>query len=268
MGTGVVAGRGITAADRWDAPRVAVVSRSLAAREFQNGEAIGRRIKVAGAGREWSTVVGVVDDPQPTGLGGGAQPRYAVYLSVLQYPPPSVDLLVRAPPGTDTARAAGPAIAAALGTPPAPGAWRRESALRAAEARPLRWFGRWLAWEGWAMLLVATIGAAALMHLWVRSLAAELGLRRAVGARRRQVIGLVLRRALGVAAAGVLIALWFGPPVWGILPTMLTGATGWETGTVTRFAAILAAAVLAAALVPARRAAREPIVELIGAGGT
>jgi hypothetical protein len=242
------------------------VSRSLAAREFQDGEAIGRRIKVAGSG--WSTVVGVVDDPRPTGLGGGAQPRYAVYLSVLQYPPPSVDVLVRAPPGTDTPRAAGAAIAETLGASVGPVAWRRESAVRAAEARPLRWFGRWLAWEGWAMLLVATLGAAAQMHLWVRSLAAELGVRRAVGARRRQVIGLVLRRALGVAAAGVLIALWFGPPVWGILPTMLTGAAGWEAGTVARFAAVLGAAVFAAALVPARRAARESIVELIGAGGT
>jgi ABC-type antimicrobial peptide transport system permease subunit len=37
---------------------------------------------------------------------------------------------------------------------------------------------------------------------------------------------------------------------------------------VARFAAVLGAAVFAAALVPARRAARESIVELIGAGGT
>lgn len=267
MRVGIVAGRGITGDDRWGAPRVAVVSRSLAAREFQDGAAIGRRIKVAGAGSEWSTVVGIVEDSSPAGLGGASEPSYAVYLSVLQYPPPSVDLLVRAPPGVDTAESVRPALEATLGGP-IRGGWRSESSLRADEARPLRWFGQWLAWEGWAMLLIATLGAAALMHLWVRSLAAELGVRRAVGARRWQVLGFVLLRAMAVGAAGVAVALWFGPPVWGILPTFLTGAAPWAPSVIAKFAALLVSCVLLAGLPPARHAARAPIVQLIGSGGT
>jgi hypothetical protein len=267
MRVAIVAGRGITPGDRWDSPRVAVVSRSLAAREFQDGAAIGRRIKVAGAGSEWSIVVGIVDDSSPAGLGGASEPSYAVYLSVLQYPPPSVDLLVRAPPGVDTAEWLQPVLASASGSPVS-GTWHSESSLRAEEARPLRWFARWLAWEGWAMLLIATLGAAALMHLWVRSLAAELGVRRAVGARRRQVLGFVLLRAMAVGAAGVAVALWFGPPVWGILPTLLTGAAPWAPSLIAKFAALLVSCVLLAALPPGRHAARAPIVRLLGSGGS
>ena len=93
LGIRVVDGRGLTRDDAWGTPRVAVINRSLAAREFQFGEAIGRGIRVVDDGEEWSTVVGVVDDPPAVGLGAGTQPRYSVYLSVLQHPPESLDLM-------------------------------------------------------------------------------------------------------------------------------------------------------------------------------
>jgi hypothetical protein len=78
LGVRVVEGRGITDRDGWDAPRVAVINRGLAAREFQNGQALGRGIRVVDDDDRWSTVVGVVDDPSAVGLGGPIQPRYTV----------------------------------------------------------------------------------------------------------------------------------------------------------------------------------------------
>ena len=84
LGIPVLAGRGITLEDDWDAPRVAVVNRSLGGREFQDGKPIGRRIHTGDDGGKGSIVVGVVDDPPPIGLGGTFQPRHAVYVSVLQ----------------------------------------------------------------------------------------------------------------------------------------------------------------------------------------
>ena len=59
--------RGIAAADTWDAAPVAVVSRALARRHFQDGEAIGRRMLLGDDDRTWHTVVGVVSPEMEVG---------------------------------------------------------------------------------------------------------------------------------------------------------------------------------------------------------
>jgi len=101
----VLAGRGITAADDWHAPRVAVVSHALATNNFAGGQVVGRKIQVIRGAFEWYTVVGVVADQPATALGAKLQPREAVYLSVLQHPAPNLELLVRGN-GATAARAA------------------------------------------------------------------------------------------------------------------------------------------------------------------
>jgi putative ABC transport system permease protein len=252
----LAAGRGITAGDGPGAPRVAVVSRSLALREFEDGKAIGRRIKTGDDGADWSTVVGVVEDPSAVGLGGALQPRYTVYLSVLQHPPGSAELLVRAPHDGNLSGNVQPALEAALRRHgPAP-AWQSESSLLVAETAPLLWFGRAFAIQGWTMLGIAVVGAFALMSLWVRSLLGELGVRRAVGARRRDLFGFVLARAAGVSVAGVATGLWFGWPVWNELPRVVPGLGPWSPAIVSQAACVLVGAALAGALVPAWRVAR------------
>ena len=262
LGVKLVAGRGITSLDRWSAPRVAVVSRSLAAREFQHGEAIGRQIRVVDDGAQWSTVVGVVEDPRPVGLGGALQPRYTVYLSILQHPPQAAELLIRGSPRREVGAVARPIIQAALGTP-VTDAWQSESALLATEAAPLAWFGRWFGLEGWAMLGLALVGSFALMGLWVRSLLGELGVRRALGARRRHLVGLVFLHAAGVGVAGIATGVWFGSATWSVLSGVMSGLPAWDTGIVARFAVLLVGSALAGALLPAWRAARMTPATLI-----
>lgn len=259
----LLSGRGISATDDWDAPRVAVVSRSLAAREFQNGEPIGRQIRVIDDGLQWSTVVGVVDDPVVVGLGGPLQPRYTVYLSVLQHPPSTADLLVREPPETDTGAAVRPIMQATMGGRLADLEQRSEPALLADAAAPLDWFARWFGIEGWAMLGITTLGTFALMHLWVSSLRVELGVRRAVGARRRHLFRLVVLRAAGVGLAGTLAGVWFGPPIWNVLPTVMTGFHAWDPAPVARYAVLLVGSALMGVLLPAWRAARSTPASLI-----
>jgi putative ABC transport system permease protein len=259
----VLAGRGISATDDWNSPRVAVVSRSLAAREFQNGEPIGRQIRVVDDGPQWSTVVGIVDDPSPVGLGGPLQPSYAVYLSVLQHPPSTAELLIRDRPGTDSGVAVRPVMRTTLGGRLTHLEQHSEAALLGRDAALLQWFARWFGVEGWAMLGITTLGTFALMRLWVRSLLVELGVRRAMGARRRDLFALVLRRAAGVGLAGVLIGLWLGPFVWGVLPTIMTGLEAWDPAPVACYAGLLVASALAGALLPAWRAARSTPASLI-----
>src|SRR5439155_24868354 len=116
LGVHLVAGRGISREDGWNEKPVAVISRALAARHFQKGEAIGRQMLVGDDPRTWHTVVGVVDDPPATALGGLLQPRYTVYLSIMQHPIESSELLVRAPPADDPVSFVRRALRAALGS--------------------------------------------------------------------------------------------------------------------------------------------------------
>ena len=255
----VLAGRGITSADDWDAPRVAVVSHALATNNFQGGDVVGLKIQVIRGSTEWYTVVGVVADQVPTALGANVQPREAVYLSVLQHPAPVLDLLIRGPdaPAGVPARSRG-AIATR--------AHVSEANVIAAEAAPLAWFGRLFAAEGWVVLLLATLGTFVVMRLWVVALRYELGVRRAVGATRRDVVRFVVLRALAVGALGILIGLWLGGFLWGGLQSVVAGLPEWDAGAALRFGALLAAATLVGALLPARRVAWARPGELVAAG--
>ena len=265
LGLPLVAGRAFTDADAWGAAPVAIVSRSLAQRHFQASGAVGRPIQIGHASTDWYTVVGVVEDQRPAGFGGGLEPSEAVYLSVLQHPPTAVDLLVRGRLSAGTLESVADALDDTLGSG-AGGAVRvSEAGMLEAEAAPLRWFGRMFGVEGWALLAVATVGTFAMMWLWVTSLLAELGARRAVGARRRDVMGYVLWRALVVAVGGAAFGSWLGLMVWDALGNVVAGLPAWDPGAVLRYGLLLGVAAIAGALLPAWRAAHTPPAALLGA---
>lgn len=263
LGVTVVEGRGITSGDGWGAPRVAVINRSLAAREFQDGQPIGRGIRVVDDGDRWSTVVGVVDDPPAVGLGAGIQPRYSVYLSVLQHPPATVDLLaIRPGHGAESVLSV---ARTALRSPALDPAATPVSALVGGQAAPLRWFAAHFGLQGWAMLAIAALGSLAVTRLWVASLLAELGVRRALGARRRQAVAYVLLRVAAVSAAGIAGGLWFGEAIWSVLEDLVPGLDSWDGGLVIRFGLVLLLSTLLGALPPAWRAARATPASLLSA---
>jgi putative ABC transport system permease protein len=248
LGMRVVEGRGIASGDAWGAPRVAVINRSLAAREFQNGQALGRGIRVVDDGDRWSTVVGVVDDPPAVGLGGAIQPGYSVYLSVLQHPPATVDLLTRA-----------------LGTRALDLPATSLDALVDGQAAPLRWFAAQFGLQGWAMLAIAGLGSLAVTRLWVDSLLGELGMRRALGARRMQIAAYVLLRAAAVSVAGIAFGVWFGGAIWSALADLVVGLEPWDGALVARFGLMLLLSTLLGALAPAWRASRATPASLLSA---
>ena len=260
MGVRLLEGRLFTDADTFTSSPVAVIDRYLAAKHFQGGQAVGRRIKI-GPSEAWHTVVGVVAPAEPPGLGAGRPGDYVVYLDALQHPPTAMELVVRGPhQGSDDTLAR--ALRRATGLParaPVP-----EAMLRAAEVGPLRWFGRIYALQGIAILLLGIGGTALQMVLWVRSLHAELGMRRAVGASRRRLLVFVSGQALRVAGLGVGIGLWFAPGVWVALGEMLPGLPGWDPATVVQVSLLIVTATVIATLIPALRALRHSPATLLG----
>jgi hypothetical protein len=255
MGVHLRAGRGITAEDTWDAAeRVAVVNHALAVRHFENGDAIGRRIRLGTDPRHWHRVVGIVDDPR-SALGGTLQPEFTVYASILQHPTTSADLLVRREESEGDGNVNLRAIGARAGVIVTHRGSERE--MVAENSARLRWFGRWFLLEGVALLVLAIGGAFVAMLLWVRGLRPDLAVRRAVGATRTRVLAWVLVRAAGTGLAGAALGLWFGPSLWLGLGDLIEGLPGWDGGLAVRLTAALIGVSLAGAALPAWRAARE-----------
>jgi predicted permease len=76
IGTSVVQGRGITAADVGDAPGVVVVNEAFAKRYFPSGDALGQHVNFADpAAPVWNEIVGVAQDVKHFGLRGERVPR-------------------------------------------------------------------------------------------------------------------------------------------------------------------------------------------------
>ena len=263
----VIAGRGLTDRDTYDAPRVAVVSASLAAEDFEFGHAIGRRLHIGHGEFDWYTVVGIVADQFPAGYGGGLEPRKTLYLSILQHPAQAVDLLVRAPHDSASVDPVRSALRAALGRGTVV-TEEREARAVTREAAPVRWFAILYSVQGWVLLIIATLGTFAVIWLWVASLSHDLAVRRAVGARHRHVFGFVLARAVGVALGGVGFGLWLGIIVWGSLQSIIAGLPAWEPAVLLRYALLLFAAAVVGALLPAWRVARTPPAVLLAHGNS
>jgi hypothetical protein len=260
IGLRVVAGRAIADTDDGDEPRVAVVSRSLAEGFFESAGAVGRRIRVGGP-NDWYAVVGVADGPPAPGIGTGAQPPRAVYLSALQHDARSLDLLLDARSGEGgaavLARAGGDSLGLASSSPVG------AVSVQAVEREATRWFARAIGLAGWAALGVGVVGLAAVMWLWSVAALLELAVRRVVGARRRHVVGRVVTRACAITGAGLLLAWWLGPLAQDALEHVVRGVPPWDLGLAAGPAGVLFGAALAAALVPLWRAIRgTPAVTL------
>jgi putative ABC transport system permease protein len=257
----LLSGRAFARSDTLGAPRVAVINRQLALRHFQPGDPVGRRLFLAdGFPGTPYTVIGVVDDGVPSAFGAAHQPQPRVYLSTLQQPPARVELLVRAGDAAGRQRALGrvaalSATADARVTPP-----QTVASYRAGAAAPARWLGRWALLAGVVLVVVAAAGVSGTVRRWVASLEAELALRRAVGARRRDVLWFVGWRAGLVAAAGLGVALLvLGTVLQPVFAESLRGVPLWQPRTLGVSGAALLFVSLASALVPTWRLARtEP----------
>ena len=264
MGTTVVKGRVFTGRDGPDAPLVAVIDESLAARYWPGEDPIGRRFKgqdPRGANDDWLTVIGVVEDMRRQGRERVPAPH------VFEWQPQShretADLVVRA--SSDSAGLASAVRAAIRAEEPA----AVIAAMATMQARlddqlADRQFQLWtLGAFALLALMLASAGIYGLMHHAVGRRTHELGIRMAVGARPVDVIQLVLAQGLALAAsgiaAGLLASRWLGL----LLKSLLYGVSPTDPVTIGVSVVVLGLVAFAATAVPAWRASRvNPLVAL------
>ena len=201
-------GRDVSDRDAGTAPMVAVVSASFAKKYWPGQDPLGRRFGVAFFTR---TVVGVVADVRVRGLERESEPQ--VYIPYAQIPDGYMpyympkDLVVRT--ALDTA-AVVPAVRAILGRAdpeqPISDIQPLDEVLRAETAPRRLQLSVLGAFAALAALLAAT-GIHAVLSFIFAGRRREIGIRMALGATRRQVVGLVLAEGLTLAACGVAAGL-------------------------------------------------------------
>jgi putative ABC transport system permease protein len=265
MGIRLLAGREFTAQDTADASKVAIVSERVVREYFPGGpgEALGRRVRLSMDDGAWLTVVGVVADIHQRGLAGDLQPmiyapfqqnrsgflRYVSFVA-LTTTPASVVEGIRA----DIRRAA-PDL-------PIESTVTMDEAVAASVAQP-RFRTLLLALFAVSATLIATCGIYGLMAYAVTRRRREIGVRMALGAQRRDVLRLVLTRALRIVVAGLIVGLAGAAAVTRVLQTFLFGVTPTDPIAFTIVTLLLMAVGLMAAWLPARRAANVDPMEAL-----
>jgi predicted permease len=261
FGVPVVRGRDFGASDAEESPGVVVVNEAFAARHFAGQDPLGKRLSFNGARGPWREIVGVARDSKYYTLGEARTPF--VYLPLAQNHETGMALVVRA--------AGEPAALA--------GAVRREvqsleKNLPLTDARPMtevlgaalyaaRTGAALVTGFGLLALLLAAVGLYGVMAYSVARRTREVGIRMALGARRADVLRLVLREALLMVACGVGLGLAGAWAASRLLAGFLYGVSTTDPLTFLGTTAVLVAAALLACLVPARRATKvDPMVAL------
>jgi putative ABC transport system permease protein len=261
MGMRLRAGRDFDAHDRSDAPPVAIVNEELARRSWPGHSAVGQRLRLLGPPDTWVTVVGVVDDIKQLTLGEPPTPQ--IYQPMLQAP--GIFNTVAARTDGDPASFVNAVRAAIWSVDPDQPVWKlrsMESLVASDLAGPRFTMLLTLAFALLAMLLAA-VGVYGVMSYTVVQRTREVGIRMALGARRAEVVRLVLGRGLAVVAIALVIGLAAALGLAPLIRTQLFDVPAADPVTFIAAPVLLVAVALLACYLPARRAARvDPMVAL------
>jgi predicted permease len=257
----VILGRALSDTDTAAGPQVAVVSGSFAKAVFGGpASALGKSFTM-GDDKKPTQIVGVARDIKPTSVRD--KDVKMAWFSVYQNPTYVRNLAVR------------------VSGDPSQVAIAVRRAIQATERNlPIRWtttladevsdslvkeraIAQLSTFFAGLALLLSAVGLYGTISFAVARRTSEIGIRMALGAERTGVLGMVLRDAMTLAAAGMLIGLPLALLATRKMESMLYGLGGFDAASVLGSMAALSLVVLIAGYLPARRAAAvDPMVAL------
>jgi predicted permease len=271
MGMRLIRGRGIEATDLESTPGVVVINETLAKRYWPNDDPIGKRFKLGGgAGPGMVTVVGIVADVKQSSL--AATPEREMYLAHTQFRfwgggsiLRSLSLVLRTT-GEPTAliRSVRSEVAALDAQLPL-GQFRTMEEVRGESVSQPRFLMFLFSAFSVVALSIAVIGIYGVIAYGVAQRRQEIGIRVALGARPSTVAAMVVRQGMALAVLGIAAGLVLALLLTRFLASFLFSVTPTDPLTLGLVAAALAAAALAASYIPAVRATRTDLVEVLRA---
>ncbi len=248
-------GRDLGEHDGWDAPAVVLVNRTLA-RQFWPGEsAVGKRVTLGEPDEgAWMTVVGVVADVSQRSLTSEMRPQ--MYAPHAQVGLEEMALLVRS---TMEPAALVPAIRNAVrqidpGVPVSE--VQSLTQVRSASIATDRFRTLVLATFSLLALALAAIGVYGVISYGVVQRSREIGIRVALGARRAEILRLVVGESMLTVGIGIAVGLLAAVGLSRFIASLLYSVRPDDPTTFAAITALIAAVALAACVIPARRAMR------------
>ncbi len=259
LGIPLLQGRDLEPRDTENAPRITVVNRTLAARFWPGGDAIGKRISMGAAENGspvWHEIVGIVGDVKHMGL--DAEIQLEAFFPYAQPPIPTgargAVMVVRVVGDMQPVVAAARRELAALDPALPLYNVRTMEQQMAASVAGRRFPMLLLSLFAIVALLLAALGIYGVLADSVARRTREIGVRMALGAGRREVFALILRQGGVVIFAGTAAGLAGAAVAVRVLRTMLFGVGMGDVPTYAGVTLILCAVALAACVIPARRA--------------
>ena len=255
-------GRVFADTDTANTPQVMIVSDAFVKRYFPNEDPIGRRIVFDGASQIPREIVGVVADVRRNGLDVDAEPE--MYVSHVQNPERRMNLVIRTD-ASDAAQFASAARAEVKAFDPDQIIWRTQTLeqLLGTSVAPRRFNMLLLGIFAGVALVLAAVGLYGVMSYSVSWRTHEIGVRMALGARRVDVLKLVVQQGMLLALVGVVLGLGGAYALTRVMSSLLFGVTEKDPLTFGVVAVLLMAVSFIACFVPARRATKvDPLVAL------
>jgi putative ABC transport system permease protein len=264
IGIPLIRGRGIDERDIEESAGIALINETMARALWPDKDPVGKRIKFPGSENNpqpWRTVAGVVPDVRHYGL--DREVPMQMYLPVAQFSTTMMSLVVR----TSGDPAAMPAvIKKEIG--------EIDKDLAAYEVATMgELLSNTIALRSFSMVLLgafavvalvlAAIGIYGVISYSISQGMHELGVRIALGATASDILKLVLKQGMTLAALGIAIGLVAAYGLTRLLTSLLFNVEATDAATFGIVSALLTGAALAATYIPARRATRiDPMVAL------
>ena len=262
MGIPLLRGRHLTRDDRAAGPRAVIVSESVARRFWPGEDPIGKSIYLGAPDNRLfpdAEIVGIAADVKQAGLDeGGPEAVYVPFRVMPYWPEFSFALRTAGDPG-----ALAPAVKRQIRAldPSVPASdLRSMDEIIATSAAPARSSMALIGLFAAVALLQALLGVFGVLAYTVSQRTTELGIRMALGASGRDVVGLVVSNGMRMVLAGIALGLAGGLAVTRSLRGLLFGVGPSDPVTFVAAPAVLAAVALLASGLAARRATRiDPV---------
>jgi putative ABC transport system permease protein len=263
----MVSGRSFGPSDGTTSQPVVIINETLARHFYEHQNPIGRRVQLPGS-KTMFTIVGVAKDVKQ----GGVDSKIGTELYFLYeqapvtgygYTPTAMNVVIRSTLDKSALSSAVRRVVRTLDPSlPIVGYRSMEEVVSDSVARP-RFLAQLLGIFATVALLLSAIGTYGVLAYSIMERRCEIGIRMALGATQRGVLGMVLRQGLGLASLGLVLGLIGAAALTRLTSTLLFGVTPLDPATFTVVAAFMLVIAAAAAIVPARRATRvDPLTAL------
>jgi putative ABC transport system permease protein len=254
LGMTLLRGRLFVDQDLEDTPSIAVINQAAARTYWPNQDPVGKRVRLRAEKPDWTTIVGVIADARTESLADAAIPQ--VYLDIYQRWAKDLAFFLRGQvdPATIAAQVRTQIQAVDPRLPVFHAATLDDVLSSSLSVR--RFSMEMVALFAATALLLAGLGIYGTISFLVHEQSREIAIRLALGAQRRDILKMVLRQGLTLAAAGAGVGLIGALIVSHLMASLLYGVSPYDLSTFAGVTAVLTAVAIAASYVPALRAMR------------